>query len=176
MAIAAPIAIASAVAATAASAYGAIQTGDAERKNANYQAAIARQNAIVANQNAEYATQAGAAQATDQGIQNRQQLGAVRAGLAAHGVNVDTGSAANVEQSQRETGETSSLQTTANAALQAYGYKTQATSQTEQANLAGMQATNAGQAGVTSAAGSLVSGASSLASKWSNFQTTGAFA
>lgn len=172
----APLAIAS-LALTAASAAvaagGAISSADAQRKSANYQAQVARNDTTTAAQNAEYATQAGQAKAYQAGIAAREQQGRVTSALAANGVDVNSGSAADVRTTQRETGALNQEQTTANAALQAYGYRTQQTSFQSQASLDAATAANAGPAGAISASGDLLSGASGLAGKWQKYQTQG---
>ena len=151
------------------SAGGAIASGQAQSQAAAYQAQVARNNATIANQNAEYATRAGQAKATEESLASAQKLSAVRAGIAAQGIDVNTGSAAGVQAGQAETGELNTEQTVANAALQAYGYRTQATNFEAEAGLEQAQSGYDATAGFVGAAGDLFSGASSLGSKWAQF-------
>ena len=143
-------------------AIGAISAGQAQAANANYQAQVARNNAGTANQNAEYATQAGQEKAQQVSLQNRARLGAVKTGLAANNVDVNSGSATADQKTTAESGALSTQQTVDAAALQAYGYRTQATSYTAQAQLDSAQASQAGPASYLSAAGGLLGAAGSV--------------
>jgi len=135
-----------------ASAIGTLEAG-------SYQSQVARNNAQIATQNAAYAVQAGRQQADIQSRKGAAQGAAVRAGLAASGVDVNSGSAADVQEGQRETSKLDAETVLNNAELQAYGYTTQATNYTEQAS----QDEEGAEFG---AAGSLLSNASSLSFKW----------
>lgn len=117
------------------SATGDLLGGFAQQKALSYQGQVASNNATIANEKAQYATEAGAARAEAQGIKGRQQLGGVRTGLAANNLDVNSGSAADVQVSQRETGLLDTQNVTHQAALAAYGYQTQATNDLAQAKL-----------------------------------------
>ena len=134
---------AASVAGTVVSAMGAEQSAKAQQQSAAYQAQVAANNATIANQNAEAATKAGATQATTQSLQNRARLGAVVAGEAANNVDVTSGSAVDVQQTQRELGQLDVETTVNNANLQAYGYRSQATGYTAQSGLETATAANA---------------------------------
>jgi hypothetical protein len=164
------VSAAAGLAGTAVSAAGAIQSGKATAANASYQAQVAANNALIANQNAEAATQAGAANAAAQSLANRATVSKAVAGAAASGVDVNSGSAADVTTTDREVGQLDTLTTINNAALQAYGYRSAATSDTAQAQLDTAEAAQAPIAGDISAGGDLLSGASSVGSKWAAFQ------
>lgn len=155
---------------TAVSAVGALSSGMAQSQAATYQAAVAQNNAIIAAQNAESATQAGQAQATAQSLQGRAALGAVTSAEAANGIDVNSGSALDTRATQREMNQLNTETTAANAALQAYGYRTQSTNFQAEAGLEQMTASNALAAGGIGAVGSLLGGASSLGLKWSILQ------
>jgi hypothetical protein len=154
----------------ATSAFGAISGANATASNANYQAQIAKNNAITAAQNAEYTTQAGQQKAQQQSIQNRARLGQVRTGLATNGIDVNSGSALADQQTTRESGTLSTQQIIDNAALTAYGYRTQSTSDTAQAGLETQEANQAPIAGGLSAAGGLLGSASSLGVNYAKLQ------
>jgi hypothetical protein len=157
----------------ATSAVGALTQGQAAANTANYQAQVARNNAITASQNAAYASQSGEAQATNASLRARAEQGQARAALAAGGVDVNTGSAADVQTTARELGDVSTQTVAQNAALQAYGYRTQATGYTATAQLESAAAAEAPIEGAFSAGGDLLSGASSVGSKWAQFQNAG---
>jgi hypothetical protein len=155
-------------------AIGAAKTAEAQQASANYQAQVAANNQTVAEQNARYMSQAGQVNAQAQDIQTRATLGREVAGAAASGLDVTTGSPLDVQTGTRELGRLSSLTDIQQGNLQAYGYQTQATGYGATAGLERAQAGFAGQAGGIGAASSILGGASSFASKWSQFQTSGA--
>jgi hypothetical protein len=132
---------------------GGIAQGQAD----SYQAKVASNNAIAARQNAAYAASAGAAQTEEAGLKARNQAASVRAGQAAEGVDVNSGSAADVQTSQREIGALDTATVSNNAALEAYGYQSQATSFQAQANLDRAEAGYAPFAGAIQGAGTLLS-------------------
>ncbi len=154
---------------------GALSAGQAASSNASYQAQVARNNAITASQNSEYAIQAGQAKATDTSLTDRAQLGAVKAAEGASGIDVDTGSPADVQQTQREVGTLNTERTIDAAALQAYGYRTQATNFTAEAGLQEQESAQARTAADYSAFGSLLGGASSTGMNYAKLNNAGVF-
>lgn len=157
----------------ATSAFGAISSAQAQGANASYQAQVAQNNATIAAQNASAATKSGQAKAEQVGLANRAKLGAVVAGQAASGVDVNSGSNEDVARSQVELGQLDVGNTINNATLQAYGYRTQQTSFQAQAGLDTAQASQAGTAGALGAAGSLFQGASQLGLGYTRLQNAG---
>lgn len=121
-------------------AIGSIAAGNAQAAQANYAAQVSRNNQIIAEQNAAYATQAGETAAAQRGLQERAIAGKVAAGLAASGLDVNTGSAVDVRQTQAEVGQTDVNQIRQDAALRAYGYRTQASNFGANAQLERQQA------------------------------------
>lgn len=119
----------------ASGAAGSIEQGFAQANAASYQAAIARNNAIVAQQNAGYSAEAGSAQIEEQGEKSAQQDAAVRTGLAANGVDVNSGSAADVQVSQRKIGALDTATVAQRAAETVYGYQTQKVGYQAESNL-----------------------------------------
>ena len=166
MAIAAPFALAAGLGGGAATAAGTLEQGAAAANAADYKAAVARNNAIIAQQNAAYAIQSGHAQAANQSRKGAAIMGKIKAGQAASGVDVNTGSAVDVQQSQREINKLDSDTVLNNAELKAYGYRSDATNYTAQAGLDEMEAEQAPIGAAFSAAGSLLSSASSVGTKW----------
>jgi hypothetical protein len=153
--------------------FGGLKQGSAQAASANYQAQVARNNAVIAEQNAQYAIKAGAQEATTQGMKNRAVMGKIMAAQAASGVDVNTGSAVDVQRSQRETGLLDTMTIDHNALLKAYGYRAAGTSFQGQATLdeaEGRQARTGSQIG---AAGTLLGGASSLGFKWNSATASG---
>lgn len=106
---------------------GMYNQSQATQANAEYQAAVARNNQIIANQQADDAIARGQQAEEDHRRKVRQVLGAQKASLAGTGVALeDETSASNVLQDTAQFGELDSLQIRANAAREAYGYRAQA--------------------------------------------------
>jgi len=167
-------AIAVGIAGAAASAVGTISSGIAQHNAMNYQAQIARNNQTIAYQNAETAAQRGSQEAANKSMQERQRSAAVTSSIAANNVDVNSGSALDTRTTQREIGELDTETVAHNAALETYGYRTQATNFGAQAGLDKAEASSAIPAAAIGAAGGLASSASSLGLQWAKLQNVGA--
>lgn len=148
------------------SAAGAVFSGIASADASSYQAQVAKVNQQIAQQNAQYAIEAGQAKTFQQGQAGAAQAGNVKTQLAANGTDVNSGSAVAVESGTRELSEVNEQTTMNNAELQAYGYKSQATGFGAQAGLDEAQAEEAPIGAALGAAGSLAEGASGVGFKW----------
>jgi hypothetical protein len=148
------------------SAGGSILGGTAQGNAASYQAAVAKNNSIIADQNAAYAVEAGNAQAAATSLKGAATAGKIKAAQAANNVDVNSGSAVNVQKSSRELNELDTETVLNNAELQAYGYRSAATGYQAQAGLEEMQAEEAPIGGYLSAGGNLLSAASSIGTKY----------
>src|ERR1700679_2222292 len=84
------------------SAAGAVYGGASTSAMASYQAQVQQNNAIIANQNATYATEAGISQAETSSMEGAANVGAIKTSLAANNVDINTGSAADVVAGARE--------------------------------------------------------------------------
>jgi hypothetical protein len=153
------------------SAAGALFGGISGAQASRYQASVAKNNAIIAEQNASYSMEAGEAQAERTSLKGAAQSGQIKAAQAASGVDVNSGSAENVQISQKEVNQLDTDTTLNNAQLQAYGYRTQAANDEAQAALDKSQANNDLIGGGLNAAGSLLGNASSLSFKWGGGST-----
>lgn len=169
MAIAAAPALSLALGAAGAgvSAYGTYEQGQATANAASYSAEVAKNNQIVAEQNAKYAEAAGEAQATATGLKGSATAARVKTAQAASGIDVNRGSAVDVQVSQREQEQLDTETVLNNAMLQAYGYRTAGVNYGAEAGLQEAKASQAKTGGVLGAAGSLLSNASGLGFKWS---------
>lgn len=154
------------------SAVGAIAGGIAQRNMNNYQAEVAANNAKIAQQNATAAEQAGQEQAAAQSRKSAAMAGQILATQAANNVDVNSGSAVDVQVSQRETGKLDTANTLRNAEMQAYGYRTQSTNYEAQAALDRKAASNAPISAMLGATGGFLGSASSLSSKWTGGDNT----
>lgn len=154
------------------SAVGTISAGMAQKQAMDYQAQVANNNAIIAQQNANYAIEAGQSKAATQSLQEAERGGEIKAAQALSGVDVNTGSYKEVQKSQRMLGSLNTKQQLANAQLTEYGYLSQKTNYQAQAQLDTYQGKQAEIGGFLGGAGQIFG----AASKWyspSTF-TTGA--
>jgi hypothetical protein len=154
------------------SAVGTIASGIAQKNALDYQAQVANNNAIIAQQNANYAIEAGQSKAAQQGMKEAEIGGEIKAAQAAGGVDVNTGSNREVQKSQRELGALNQKQVIANAQLTEYGYLAQKTNFQAQSQLDTYEGQQAEVGGFLGGAGQIFG----AASKWygpSTF-TTGA--
>lgn len=105
---------------------GQIEAGQAQANASHY-------NAQVAFNNAAYASASGSAQAEAESLKNAQVGGLIKASQAANNIDVNSGSAVKVQQSQREAGNVDTATVENNALLTAYGYKQQGILQNQEA-------------------------------------------
>lgn len=159
-------------------AVGAATSGAAARQAAQYNAQIAGINQQVSEQNAIQATQAGEQQAGMSQQKTRATVGAIKAGQAASGVDINSGSAVDVRSSAAQLGELDAINIRANAARTAYGYGNQAAGFGAQAQLDKLTGENAGVAGDIGAATTFLGGAGNAALNWQkwNLSSGGGFA
>lgn len=155
-----------AVAGAGVSAYGAIQGAQAQSSALNYQAQVAKNNQVIAEQSREYALEAGQAQAHTTALKGRAIGGKIKAMQAASGVDVNTGSPVDVQESQREQSQLDVETVLNNAQLSAYGYRVKGDNYASEATLKEKAADDAETAGYVKAAGGLLSSAGSLGFKW----------
>jgi len=144
----------------AASAYGTYQETKANNKALDYNAQIAEQNAVVSEKLAEDATARGELAEYEARIKGRRLLGKQRVASAASGVLVDSGSTLDVLQDTAALNEMDALTVRHNAALEAYGYETEAEQFKSEARLARMSKRSPGRRAVVS----LLGGGSSFGS------------
>lgn len=150
----------------AVSAYGAHEQGVAQSQAAAYQAQVARNDQMVANENAQAALQTGQQQEAAKREQTAQMIGQQRAAVAASGIDPNGGSARRVQGDTAALGALDAEQIRNNAARTAYGYQTEGVDYAAQAGLLQSESAGAAAAGNLSAFGSIVGGAASVSSKW----------
>ena len=158
------------------SAYGAEKTGAAQQQMYNYQAAVAKINSQIDKQNAEYAIDQGEKQAAIYGAKEAQTFGAIRAAQGASNIDVNSGSAARVQASEKLVGGIDTTQIRSNAAKVAFDYDVKSTMDLNQATLDTMAGINAKTAGDINMAASILGTVGSVSSKWMQGKTVGMFA
>lgn len=144
------------------SAVSTVAGGFASKNAAEYQASVSRNNAIIAEQNAVRAEQAGGVQAENQSRKGAAKLATIKTSQGANNVNVNTGSALDVQVGEREVSQLDTETVMANADLKAWGYRRQAENFESEAALSDAKAESAVPASLLSATGSLLSNASSI--------------
>lgn len=168
------------VAGTAVSAVGSISQGASaaaaaqqEASARNYQAAVARNNAIEAEQQAQRQEMVARNEATRKSMETAARVGRIKAGQAASGVDVNTGSAVDVQAGTRAMGKLDTDTVFSNEMLKAYGYRSRAQDFRSNAELdlyrakaAEGRAGDAMTSGYLKAGGTLLSSMSSLPLKW----------
>lgn len=165
----ADIGTAASVAGSAVTALGALKQGQAASEAASYQSQISANNAKLAKQNANYASEEGEINAANSEAKTRAAAGAILANQGASGVDVNSGSAVDVRSSAAQVGELNAINIRSDAARQAYGFQTQAASEVGQSAEQKAEAKNDITAGELNAATSFLGGASSASSKYHEF-------
>lgn len=152
---------------------GQIMGARSQSQAASYQAQVATNAQKVATQNAQYAVQAGAQREEASRMRTAGLIGAQRATAAAHGVDVNSGSAVDVQSDAATLGELDALTIRNNAAREAYNYKVAGAGYGAQAGLLNYQAGEDTMGGWAAGFGSLISGAGSFGDKWMSYQQHG---
>lgn len=148
------------------SAFGALSTGAANANAANYQAQVATNNATIAGQNADYAIASGLQKSQTQSLRGAAQGGRIKASQAANGVDVNSGSALDVQVGAAEASQLDTETVLNNAELAAYGYRSQQTGYEAEAELDKNKAKNDILGSELAAGGSLLGNASSIGFKF----------
>lgn len=125
-----------------------------------YQGQVAQNNATIATQNATLARQTGQQQGAVSSEKGAAKIAEIKGAYAANNVDVNSGSAADVEAGQRGTNALDTATVLHNADLSAYGYTTQASNDEAEATQDRIQ-------GVLKGAGSLLGNSSGInTGKW----------
>ena len=141
-------------------------SGAAQSRTYAYQAGVAQMNKRIALQNRDYAIESGEQEAGQFGLKARQVAGAIRARQGSSNLDVNQGSAVDVQQSNAAVARMDLATIRNNAARVAYGYEVEAANASAQSDLYNMAAKDARKAGHMNAIASLIGGVSSVSSKW----------
>jgi hypothetical protein len=156
-------------------AFSALGEGKSSKAMYGYQAQVARMNADIDRQNADWERTKGEIEAGQYGLKAAQQFGAIRTGQAASGLDVNSGSNAEVQASQRKLINIDNETIRANAAKAAYNYDVKAVMDENQAKLYDAAGANAEKASYFKAAGSIIGSVGSVSSKWLAGTQSGVF-
>ena len=154
-------------------AYGQIQQGKAAKARANYQAAVARNNQIIANRAAEDARKRGTLEANLQRQKSRQLVEQQRASIAGAGVLVDQDSALGTTIATAGLGELDALTIQSNAEREALNFEAQGVNFQTEAQLRTFEGKQAVSSSYLKAGGTLLTGFGSVAQKWYIFDKLG---
>ncbi len=156
-------------------AQGAKQSAASTQQMYNYQAQVAKINSQIDLQNRDYALAQGEIQARNFGMKAAQQQGEIRAVQGASNIDVNSGSAARVQASQRTITGIDLGQIRTNAAKTAYDFDVKSTMDLNQSTLDTMAGVNAKQAGDIQAMASIIGGVTSVSTKWMQGSQMGMF-
>lgn len=157
------------------SAMGAAYSGSAQANMYNYQAGVARLNKQIADQNASYEVALGEQRAQKVAIEGAAKTATITAGAGASGLDIASGSKAEVIASSEKIAQYSEAVTRSDAARRAYGYEVQATGFEAQAALDTSAARTARTASEFQVASSIIGGVGSVATRWQQGIQTGVF-
>lgn len=152
---------------------GAVMQGQAQAKQAKYQAAVETNNATIAGWQAEDATARGKIEEQRQRLATARLRGAQRAGMAANGVEIDSGSPLDVLMDTAQLGELDALTIRSNAEREAYGLRNQQSNLTAQSALTSMAGKNARTASYISAGSTLLSTAATAGDRHQQYKRYG---
>ena len=153
-------------------AFSAKSSSNSKAKELQYKAGIARINAQIARQNADWTRRAGEVGAQQKGMEGRFRLGQTKVIQSGKGLDVNTGSNAAVQEAEHEISQYDQSMIRSNAAHRAYGFETEAVGKEAEAGLLDMGVESVNTAGNYAAASSILGGATSVADKWMQYNTT----
>lgn len=144
--------------------HGSIQAGKARKAEMERQAVVARKNAEIAKENADETKKQGQRDIARKRLETRQLIARQRVGMGANGIELDSGSALDVQLDSQMMGELDAENIKRNAELKARAYLQQGENFNYQAD-ANIASGNAAQrAGVLNGVASGLSGAGSVIS------------
>jgi len=155
---------------TAVTVAGQYQAGQQAKAQANYRAAVARNNATIAGYKAEDVRRRGEIEAEKQGRETARLIGRQKAVLAGGGVTVGQDSAGQLVRDTAALGRLDALTIQSNAEREALGFETRGVNFESEARLQGLVGENAVSSSYLKAGASLLSGVGSVAGKWYNYK------
>lgn len=153
--------------------FGAAKQGDAAQSMYNYRAQVARINADINRQNADWARTRGEKEAVQYGMKAAYQAGKIKVAQAASGLDVNTGTAAAVRDSQSKIVNMDLATIRENAARIAYDYDRKAVMDENQARLDEMAGRQAKEASKLKIMESIIGTVSGVSSKWQQGKVAG---
>lgn len=158
---------------TGVSAYGQMQAGKAQQSQLNYQAAVDRNNKIIADRYANDAIERGKEAEAEQRRKTQQIIANQRVGFAANGIDLGSDVVTETLSDSAMLGELDALTIRSNAAREAYGYKVQGMNYEASAQNNVLAGKNARSAGRTAAMSTLLSGTASVGNSYVDYKSKG---
>ena len=146
------------------------------KQSSQFNAAVLRNNAIAADQQAGLAHQRGKVAAAQEGLAARRLIGLQRATAGGSGGDVGGESFQQTFADTAGIGAINAANARSNAARESLGFTTQAQNFRAQAGLTLVEGSNRAAALNSAASASLLTGAGSVAGKWLSFKKEGTFA
>jgi hypothetical protein len=168
---AATVATVTQVAGLAMSVYGAYNQSRAQQDDAEYQAAVSRNNKIISDRNAKEIEDQGRLEANRYRARVRQLEADQVVGLAGQGVDVTEGTSIDLLADTGELGELDAQIIESNAGREAYNARVQGMNYEAQAGL--YQSRADAQSPLFSAGTTLLSGAGQVADRWNSTRSAG---
>jgi hypothetical protein len=165
----ATIAVAATMASSAIGAFGQIQAGQAAKQAGDYNAAIARNNQIIAERAAVDAETRGDIAADEQRRKTARIAGAQRAAFGSSGLAIDSATSMDILGDTAAFGELDALTIKSNAQREAYGYRVQGMNYQAEEAMSRVRGKNANTAAQISAASTLIGGAASGGDRWMSY-------
>lgn len=156
----------------ASSAIGSFYSAQSQKSSLQFQASMAEINARIAETNAQQAMFRGDREVGALTLKAGMLKGRQRASLAANGIDLGVGNAAEIQASTDIMKEIDANTLKSNAVMEAWGHRTQAVNARNEALMARGTANGISPGG--SAAGSLLSGAGQVAGQWYSLNQAGA--
>jgi hypothetical protein len=156
-------------------AQGQQDSADAQAAALNYKAGVAGLNKQIADQNANWAMEAGDTKAAISGMKTKAEIGKTLTEQSSSGIDVNSGSGSRVREAQDTIGAFDQNVIRWDASKTAYGYETKAMTDVAEANLDTMAAADVKRAGDIQALGSYLNMGTQVASKWTQGKSSGLF-
>ncbi|MDA0798709.1 MAG: hypothetical protein O2884_08575 [Chloroflexi bacterium] len=154
---------------------GQKQAASSAQAMAEYEAGVARNNAIASERFAVDAEQRGTAAEQEQRLKTRQLLARQRVGFAANNVQLGSGAVIGTLGDTAAFGELDALTIKSNAQREAFGFRMQGSNFQAESGLARARGATAKSEGRMAALGTALNTAGTVASKWYTFDQAGAF-
>jgi hypothetical protein len=154
-------------------AFGTYEGMQSQSANAAFQAQVAANSAAIARTNYKLQIESGEGQVANREMELRSQVGTQKAGQAASGIDVNSGSAAASRAGTAEVGTLDALTIRSNAARAAYGYSVAATGDTAESELLTRESQQASSMAPIAATGSLLSSYSTLGKNYGQYANAG---
>ena len=169
------ISLAATAAGGAVAAGSKVMAGQSQAGAYQYQAGVAQVNQKIAKENADYARYTGEFEAQRSGMKTRFERAQTLTTQSGRGIDISSGSAAEVRDSITDLGKQDQGTIRASAARRAYGYDVEAEKQGTAAQMYGKAASRSKTASYIDAFGSLLGTAASVSGKWLQAGQAGVF-